>query len=167
MLLTDSQLCMGGSIFDCYWERFTSILLQVEVLTKFSRRRSFTSYDQNTNSDILIYIKRRIFQIYIGFFVSLLVRLLVWFMLYVDVFFLPNGRLGQFTIDSTSKFHIKISSIFHQLWNVNPCGKNHFDLTWITRRQFDFQNRWNINEFYEDISMSFQCRIGVTSKLAA
>ena len=53
----------------------------------------------------------------------------------------------RFAIDSTSKFHVESLSRFHQLWKVNP-GVNYDILsTWKFRREFDFQNRWNIDEF--------------------
>ena len=73
-------------------------------------------------------------------------------------------HLRRCAIDSTSKFPMESSSIFHWLWKANPHGKDDFNSTWITRRRFDFQNRWNIDKFCTWI---FWCRIDVTSKLVA
>lgn len=60
------------------------------------------------------------------------------------------------------------SKVNHQLWKMNPHGKNGIDLTWITWCQFDFQNRLNYAEFSTWLfSMSFGSWIDITSKRAS
>ena len=67
-------------------------------------------------------------------------------------------HLRQLSIDSTSKSHVKSPSIFYRLWKANPRGKNDIDSTWITWRHFNFQSRWNIDEFS---TCFFRCRFDV------
>ena len=69
-------------------------------------------------------------------------------------------HLRRFAIDSTSKFHVENSSIFHRFWKANPRGNYDIDSTWKIRRGFDFQNRSNIDEFSTWI---FRCLSNVKS----
>ena len=69
-------------------------------------------------------------------------------------------HLCQFTIDSTSKFHVESPSIFHRLWKANPRGKDGIELNWIIRPRLNFQNRWNIDVFS---TWYFRCHFNVKS----
>ena len=127
---------MGGSIFDFYWERFTSILLQVEVLTKFSRQRSFTSYDQNMNFDILIYMKRKFIQIYIGLLSH------CWYdCQYVSCFMLI---CFSFPMDTSSSIHYRLD-IKIRSWNfVNITSIMRCEFTWKEWNRFVVDNATSI-----------------------
>ena len=106
---------------------------------------------------------------------------LFFFFLIIDLYFLipaviaqilnpttgllmPTRRthLRQFTIDSTSKFHVESSSRFYGFWKVNPRETYDILLTWKFRCGFDFQNR---QVLHVDFPVPFQRWIDVTAVL--
>ena len=68
--------------------------------------------------------------------------------------------LRWFADDSTSKFHVKSSSLFHRWWKTNPRGKDVDSM--LTRLSKAIKCRWAL---HMEFLMSFRCRINVFSKL--
>ena len=71
-------------------------------------------------------------------------------------------HLCRFTINSTSKFHVQSSSKLHRFWKTNPRWNYDINSTWI-RLSKSTKYRWIL---HVNFSMSFPCRIDVTSVLA-